>query len=194
MDRRRGAGRSRPHRRAPVGFQRFGVVPDFVTLGKPMGNGYPVAAVIRGARSPSRSADVTLLQHLRRQPGRARRRAGRARRDRRRARARARRAHRGALLAPARRLADRHPGSATSAASAWLGRRVVADPATRPTSARRGPRRACASRGVLIGTTGRHGTCSRSARRSCSTSRTCRCWSTRSTALCDRSSRVPTCV
>ena len=27
-------------------FQRHGVVPDFVTLGKPMGNGHPVAAVI----------------------------------------------------------------------------------------------------------------------------------------------------
>jgi 4-aminobutyrate aminotransferase-like enzyme/Ser/Thr protein kinase RdoA (MazF antagonist) len=27
-------------------FARFGVVPDFVTLGKPMGNGHPVAAVI----------------------------------------------------------------------------------------------------------------------------------------------------
>jgi 4-aminobutyrate aminotransferase-like enzyme len=27
-------------------FQRFGIVPDFVTLGKPMGNGHPVAAVI----------------------------------------------------------------------------------------------------------------------------------------------------
>jgi 4-aminobutyrate aminotransferase-like enzyme/Ser/Thr protein kinase RdoA (MazF antagonist) len=27
-------------------FDRFGVVPDFVTLGKPMGNGHPVAAVI----------------------------------------------------------------------------------------------------------------------------------------------------
>jgi 4-aminobutyrate aminotransferase-like enzyme/Ser/Thr protein kinase RdoA (MazF antagonist) len=27
-------------------FERFGVVPDFVTLGKPMGNGHPVAAVI----------------------------------------------------------------------------------------------------------------------------------------------------
>jgi 4-aminobutyrate aminotransferase-like enzyme len=27
-------------------FTRFGVVPDFVTLGKPMGNGHPVAAVI----------------------------------------------------------------------------------------------------------------------------------------------------
>jgi 4-aminobutyrate aminotransferase-like enzyme len=28
------------------GFQRHGVTPDIVTLGKPMGNGYPVAAVI----------------------------------------------------------------------------------------------------------------------------------------------------
>jgi 4-aminobutyrate aminotransferase-like enzyme len=27
-------------------FQRFGITPDFVTLGKPMGNGHPVAAVI----------------------------------------------------------------------------------------------------------------------------------------------------
>ncbi len=27
-------------------FDRFGVVPDFVTLGKPMGNGHPVAAVV----------------------------------------------------------------------------------------------------------------------------------------------------
>jgi 4-aminobutyrate aminotransferase-like enzyme/Ser/Thr protein kinase RdoA (MazF antagonist) len=27
-------------------FERFGVVPDFITLGKPMGNGHPVAAVI----------------------------------------------------------------------------------------------------------------------------------------------------
>jgi 4-aminobutyrate aminotransferase-like enzyme len=27
-------------------FSRFGITPDFVTLGKPMGNGYPVAALI----------------------------------------------------------------------------------------------------------------------------------------------------
>src|SRR5690606_13003553 len=27
------------------GFQRHGVVPDLVTMGKPMGNGYPVAGV-----------------------------------------------------------------------------------------------------------------------------------------------------
>jgi 4-aminobutyrate aminotransferase-like enzyme len=28
------------------GFQAHGVVPDIVTLGKPMGNGYPVGAVV----------------------------------------------------------------------------------------------------------------------------------------------------
>lgn len=28
------------------GFQRHGVVPDFVTMGKPMGNGHPVAALV----------------------------------------------------------------------------------------------------------------------------------------------------
>ena len=42
--------RSRPATAAPAtrcgASQRFGVVPDFVTLGKPMGNGHPVAAVI----------------------------------------------------------------------------------------------------------------------------------------------------
>ena len=27
-------------------FERFGIIPDFITLGKPMGNGHPVAAVI----------------------------------------------------------------------------------------------------------------------------------------------------
>ena len=28
------------------GFQRHGIVPDFVTMGKPMGNGYPVASLV----------------------------------------------------------------------------------------------------------------------------------------------------
>ena len=27
-------------------FERFGIVPDFITLGKPMGNGQPIGAVI----------------------------------------------------------------------------------------------------------------------------------------------------
>jgi 4-aminobutyrate aminotransferase-like enzyme len=30
-------------------FQSYGIAPDFVTLGKPMGNGYPVAALITRA-------------------------------------------------------------------------------------------------------------------------------------------------
>src|SRR5205823_2571935 len=30
-------------------FERYGLEPDVVTLGKPMGNGYPVAAVVAGA-------------------------------------------------------------------------------------------------------------------------------------------------
>lgn len=30
------------------GFQRFTTLPDLVTLGKPMGNGYPIAAVVAG--------------------------------------------------------------------------------------------------------------------------------------------------
>ena len=66
------------------GFARHGVVPDIVTMGKPMGNGHPIAGVGRAARRWSRpSADeVALLQHLRRQPGLLRRRPGGARRDR----------------------------------------------------------------------------------------------------------------
>ena len=37
-------------------FQGFGIEPDFVTLGKPMGNGYPVAALITRRRSEDRFA------------------------------------------------------------------------------------------------------------------------------------------
>ena len=33
------------------GFERHGVTPDLVTLGKPMGNGFPIGAVV-GRRSP----------------------------------------------------------------------------------------------------------------------------------------------
>ena len=32
------------------GHERIGLTPDVVTMGKPMGNGYPVAAVVAGAR------------------------------------------------------------------------------------------------------------------------------------------------
>jgi 4-aminobutyrate aminotransferase-like enzyme len=41
------------------GFQAFGVVPDIVTLGKPMGNGHPVAAVLTRADVVERFAEVT---------------------------------------------------------------------------------------------------------------------------------------
>jgi 4-aminobutyrate aminotransferase-like enzyme len=39
------------------GFQREGIVPDFVTLGKPMGNGYPVAAVVTRREIAQRFSD-----------------------------------------------------------------------------------------------------------------------------------------
>ena len=40
-------------------FQRFGIVPDFVTLGKPMGNGHPIAAVITKSAIVNRFAQET---------------------------------------------------------------------------------------------------------------------------------------
>ena len=47
VHRRRGAGRVRPHRRRACGASAAtGVVPDLVTMGKPMGNGHPVAAML----------------------------------------------------------------------------------------------------------------------------------------------------
>ena len=42
------------------GFQRHGVVPDLVTMGKPMGNGHPVAAV---AARPSLFAEFSRRKH-----------------------------------------------------------------------------------------------------------------------------------
>jgi 4-aminobutyrate aminotransferase-like enzyme len=42
-------------------FERFGIVPDFVTLGKPMGNGHPVAAVITRREIVAAIADETTL-------------------------------------------------------------------------------------------------------------------------------------
>jgi 4-aminobutyrate aminotransferase-like enzyme len=40
-------------------FQSFGITPDFVTLGKPMGNGYPVAAVVTRSDLVDRFAEQT---------------------------------------------------------------------------------------------------------------------------------------
>lgn len=42
-------------------FERFGVVPDFVTLGKPMGNGHPVAALITRSEIAAEMVDRTTL-------------------------------------------------------------------------------------------------------------------------------------
>ena len=40
------------------GYQRLGIEPDIVTLGKPMGNGYPVAAVITRRDLAARFSDA----------------------------------------------------------------------------------------------------------------------------------------
>ncbi len=42
------------------GYQRHGVVPDLVTLGKPMGNGYPLAAVISSPQLSDRFTSEAL--------------------------------------------------------------------------------------------------------------------------------------
>ncbi|MEX1104762.1 MAG: aminotransferase class III-fold pyridoxal phosphate-dependent enzyme [Ilumatobacteraceae bacterium] len=42
-------------------FERFGIEPDFVTLGKPMGNGHPVAAVITRRDIAERMAEHTVF-------------------------------------------------------------------------------------------------------------------------------------
>jgi 4-aminobutyrate aminotransferase-like enzyme/Ser/Thr protein kinase RdoA (MazF antagonist) len=42
-------------------FERFGIEPDFVTLGKPMGNGHPVAAVITRRAIAESFADETVF-------------------------------------------------------------------------------------------------------------------------------------
>jgi 4-aminobutyrate aminotransferase-like enzyme len=40
-------------------FVRYGITPDFVTLGKPMGNGYPIAAAITRREIADRLAETT---------------------------------------------------------------------------------------------------------------------------------------
>jgi 4-aminobutyrate aminotransferase-like enzyme len=42
-------------------FERFGITPDLVTLGKPMGNGHPVGAVITRREIAQRFADETVF-------------------------------------------------------------------------------------------------------------------------------------
>ncbi len=86
------------------GFETQGVVPDIVTMGKPIGNGHPLGAVVT---TPQIAHVVRqrhgVLQHLRRQPGLGRRRPRGAGRDPRRAPAGARaRARRPVRRRPAR--------------------------------------------------------------------------------------------
>ena len=174
--------RCRPATAAPATalwcFERFGVVPDFVTLGKPMGNGHPVAAVITrreivaqlvgrttlfstfGGNPVSAAAALAVLdviedeRVLDARAAHGRRAARRARGGRRRP-------------ADGRRRARRRPG---------LGRRARHRPSTRARRSRdRDARRSASSSAPPAGTA----TCSRSARRSRSTSATCRCSPTR---------------
>ena len=42
-------------------FQRLGITPDIVTLGKPMGNGHPVGAVVTRREIAARFADETVF-------------------------------------------------------------------------------------------------------------------------------------
>ena len=52
------------------GYQRLGIRPDIVTVGKPMGNGHPVAAVITRAELAEQfSPDGGVLLDVRRQSG-----------------------------------------------------------------------------------------------------------------------------
>ena len=142
-------------------FDRFDVVPDFVTLGKPMGNGHPVAAVITrreivaqlvgrttlfstfGGNPVSAAAALAVLDVIddERVLDRVRR-TGRV--------------LRGALVEAA---AGRPEiGDVRGIGLAW-GVEFVTDPATRePDSARaREVRDRMRRLGVLVGTTGRHG-------------------------------------
>jgi 4-aminobutyrate aminotransferase-like enzyme/Ser/Thr protein kinase RdoA (MazF antagonist) len=142
-------------------FERFGVVPDFVTLGKPMGNGHPVAAVITrrelvdavvghttlfstfGGNPVSAAAAAAVLDVIEDERVLDRvRRTGAAL---------------GAALAG---VTEGRPevGDVRGVGLAW-GVELVTDPATRAPD---GPRaRAVRDRlralGVLVGTTGRHG-------------------------------------
>jgi 4-aminobutyrate aminotransferase-like enzyme len=142
-------------------FERFCVVPDFVTLGKPMGNGHPVAAVITrreivaqlvghatlfstfGGNPVSAAAALAVLDVIEDERVLDRvQRTGRALRD--------------ALT----EVAAAHPeiGDVRGVGLAW-GVELVADPSTREPDAERA--RAVRDRmrhlGVLVGTTGRHG-------------------------------------
>ena len=122
------------------GFETQGVVPDIVVLGKPIGNGFPLAAVVttRGDRGVVRQRDG-VLQHLRRQPGGVRGGARRARRDAGRAAAGERPARSATrLLDGLRELMARHPVVGDVRGSGlFLGVELVRDRATLEPARRR---------------------------------------------------------
>ncbi len=63
-------------------FETQGVVPDIVTMGKPIGNGHPLGAVVTTPRDRAGLRQRHgVLQHVRRQSRLVRHRPGRARRD-----------------------------------------------------------------------------------------------------------------
>ena len=152
------------------GFETQGVVPDIVTMGKPIGNGHPLGAVVT---TPEIAALVRerhgVLQHLRRQPGLGRDRPGRARRDPRRAPAGARARGSASGSAPACARCCRAPADRRRARPRALPRRrAVRDRATREPAtaeaaavkeAREGAQGSCSR------PTGPTTTCSRSSRR-----------------------------
>ena len=166
-------------------FARYGITPDFVTLGKPMGNGYPVAAVITRRELVERFADDdTRLQHLRRQPGRGPGGARRARRDRGRAARRARAARGRAARALVERCGLGTRRSSTCAAAACSSASSWPTPTAPSASSTR-----CASDGVLIGRTGRDETCSRSPAARLRATSTRMCWRRRSRWRSDDAAR-----
>jgi 4-aminobutyrate aminotransferase-like enzyme/Ser/Thr protein kinase RdoA (MazF antagonist) len=142
-------------------FERFGIVPDFMTLGKPMGNGHPVAAVITkrsiveslighttlfstfGGNPVSAAAALAVLDVI--EDERVLPRVD---------------AVGGVLERELHALAAAHAeiGDVRGVGLAW-GVELVADPQTRePDGARaRAVRDAMRDAGVLVGTTGRHG-------------------------------------
>ena len=142
-------------------FALAGITPDLVTLGKPMGAGYPIGAVVtRREIADAFAPRLRVLLHLRGHAGRGRRRPRRARR------ARGRRGSRASAVRVGEHLRARlaRPGRPVSPLSAVRGFGLLAGvdlragahgrPGVHPRRARR-PRR----HGVLAGSPARAATC-----------------------------------
>jgi 4-aminobutyrate aminotransferase-like enzyme/Ser/Thr protein kinase RdoA (MazF antagonist) len=143
------------------GFEAFGVVPDVVTLGKPMGNGHPVAAVITRTDIVDRFARTTeFFSTFGGNPVACA--AGSAVLDVIEHEALVERAtHTGtALRAALEDLRDRHPSvGEVRGRGLLLGVALVRDRGSRAADGPRARRvaEAMRERGVLVGTTGPHG-------------------------------------